>query len=259
MEKILQLAIELSGKAGKELLKQFNNFDRSSVRLKSKHEIVTQSDIISEDIIIKGIKKRFPDHTILSEESGLIKSKGEYMWIVDPLDGTTNFSIHNPLFATSIGVVHNGELVVGVVYAPFLNELYFAVKGAGSFFVGNDFGKRMYVSKIKDGKVLNTFCHGSRHQDIKKALHYYNQQKLNKLDCRQLGSAAIELAYVAMGRTESITIPGANIWDVAAGVILVREAGGRVTDFSNQEWQLQNGDILASNGLIHTSILKALK
>ena len=119
-------------------------------------------------------------------------------------------------------------------------------------------GKKIKPSKVKTGKVLNAFCHSTNPKDIKKAIKYYSYQKLHDFDCRQMGSAAIELAFVASGRIESIMIPGANAWDVSAGALLVREAGGRVTDFSGKKWSLDSRDIFASNGLVHSRLLKVI-
>lgn len=254
-KKIEEVAISAARKTGKILLKDFNNFERSKVELKSLREIITQSDLKSEKLIIKEIKKNFPDHRILSEEAGDNDKKSDYFWIVDPIDGTTNFSIHNPLWAISIGVAYKNEIIFGVVFAPFLDELFIARKKGGAY---KD-GKKIKVSNVKTGKVINTYCHGSNKEDAKKAMMYYGRQKLNNLDCRQLGSASVELAYVAAGRVESIVIPGANSWDVAAGVLLVREAGGRVTDFENKKWTLKSHDIIASNGKVHKDILDVLK
>ncbi|MEA3398590.1 MAG: inositol monophosphatase family protein, partial [Patescibacteria group bacterium] len=236
---------------GKKLLKEYKNFDRDSIHLKSHHEIVTRADLLSEEIIIKRIRTEFPAHQILSEEKGEVGQRADYLWIIDPIDGTTNFSMHNPLWSISIGLVYKREIILGLVYAPVIDELFLAEHGQGVFLNG----KKIAVSSVKDGKVLNTFCHGSKDSDIKKAIKYYREQKLKRLDCRQMGSAAIELAYVACGRIESITIPGANIWDVAAGVLLVQEAGGRVSNFLGQEWNLESKDMLASNGLVHQDIL----
>ena len=119
-------------------------------------------------------------------------------------------------------------------------------------------GQNIKVSKYTQ-KSLHTFCHGRENKHFKVALKYYTYQKLNELDCRQLGSAAIELAYVASGRTESIMIPGANSWDVAAGVLMVREAGGKVTDFKGKEWTLKSSNMLASNGKVHKELLRVIK
>lgn len=258
-EKILKNAVKAAEKAGEYLLKEYAGFDRSLVRLKSHHEIVSKADLNSEEIIIKEIRKTYPSHRILSEERGAIDNSGDFIWIVDPLDGSTNFSMHSPLWAVSIGIgaiLDNGiiEMVAAAVFAPFLQELYYSSKGEGARLNG----KRIAVSKVNRGKVLNTFCHGKDVKDIRQAVRYFGRQKLSGLDCRQLGSASLELAYVAAGRIESIMIPGACLWDVAAGALLVGEAGGKVTDFSNKPWNAADGDMLATNGLVHKEILKII-
>ncbi|MFA4833627.1 MAG: inositol monophosphatase family protein [Patescibacteria group bacterium] len=249
------IAIEAARKAGRVLLREYANFDRSKIELKSSHEILTKADLDAEKIIIKAIKKSFPSHQILSEEAGWTKNKSDYLWIIDPLDGTTNFSMRNPLWSISIALAYNKEIILGIIFIPVLNELYWAEKNKGAY-LNN---KKIKVSKISKGKIINTFCHGHTTKAIKKAIKYYTKQKLNGLDCRQLGSAALELAYVACGRVETIVIPETNPWDVAAGALLVREAGGKVTDFSGRRWSLDNRDIAASNGQVHKSILNVLK
>ncbi|KKR33176.1 MAG: Inositol-1-monophosphatase [Candidatus Falkowbacteria bacterium GW2011_GWF2_39_8] len=268
LNKIKATATRAAKRAGEQLLKEFFKFDRSKIELKSKFEILTKCDLISERIILNEIKKAFPTHAILSEESGSNSIKSEYLWIIDPIDGSTNFSFHNPLWSISIGLAKDNQLICGLVYVPILKELYWAEKNKGAFCNG----KKIKVSNLTDGNAVHTFCHGGTKGDIKTALAYYKKQKLDKLDCRQLGSAAIELAFVASGRTESIMIPGVRIWDIAAGVLLVREAGGQVTDFSGKPWQLEfsdtifknnetssRKDILASNCLVHDEILKVIK
>jgi len=243
------------------LYRRFHNFDRGSVTLKSHHEILTQADLAAEKAILGVLRQAFPDHNILSEEAGDSGKQSDYLWVVDPLDGTTNFSIHDPLFAVSLGLFYKQESYLGLIYAPFLGEFYLAVAGQGSWrYSGPDLrgGKRLQVSRIGADKAVNTFCHGSRQKDIQKAVAYMRKHKLRHLDCRQLGSAALELAYVAGGRTESIAIPGANTWDIAAGVLLVRQAGGKVTDFNGREWSLASRDLLASNGQVHKQLLKML-
>jgi myo-inositol-1(or 4)-monophosphatase len=253
--KIKKVALNAAHVAGKYLMHEFQSFDRSNIKLKSFTQIVTAADLGSEKIIINHIKNNFPQHHILSEEAGEKKSDSDYFWIIDPIDGTTNFTMHNPLWSISIGLAYQGELILGVVYAPMLKELYIAEKGKGAKLNG----KKIKVSQISEGKILNAYCHGSDKKDVKRAIKYYSYQKLQQLDCRQLGSAAIELAFVATGRIESIVIPGLNSWDVAAGILIVREAGGKVTDFKNNEWNLKSKDMLASNRIIHNQIIKALK
>lgn len=249
---VITLAIK---KLGTTLVGNYQSFNRKDIAMKSPHEIVTKYDLLSEKIILAAIHENFPEHAILSEEQGRDKTESEWLWLVDPIDGTTNFSMHNPLWCVIICLLHNDEPMLSVIYAPVLNELFIAKKGQGAF-LNN---KPIKVSEVREGKVINTFCHGSGEAAIKRAVKYYQIQKLNHFDCRQLGSAAIELAYVAAGRIESIMIPDVNIWDVAAGALLVREAGGRVTDLVGQEWNLASKDLIASNGLVHDQILSVVK
>jgi len=254
MNDFKKVAIKAVKKSGKFLLHEYINFDRNKIRFKSHHEIVTRADLMSEEIIIGVIKDNYPHHSFLSEESGASKDKSNYLWVIDPLDGTTNFSMHNPLWSISVSLVKDNEFILGIIYAPFMDEMFVAEKDRGAI-LNN---KKIKVSKNKSGKILSTFCHGTKEIDIKRAIRYYQKQKLAQLDCRQMGSAAIELAFVAAGRTESFVAPGARDWDVAAGVLLVREAGGIVTDFKGEEWQIGSGDILASNGYVHREILKKI-
>ncbi|MFA6392040.1 MAG: inositol monophosphatase family protein [Patescibacteria group bacterium] len=248
-----QVAIRAAREAGASLLKRFHNISSKDVQFKDKHEIVTSEDYRAEKIVLKHIKKNYPDHSVLSEEGGGKKRKSEYLWVVDPLDGTTNYSMGNPLYAVSIAVFKNDEVVLGVVYAPFMKELYVAEKGKGAFLNG----KKLKVSKLSTvGESMLTYCHGHRTEDRKRAIAIYSRLKHDGRDIRQLGAASIELGFVADGRTETIVIPGAHPWDVGAGVLLVREAGGKVTDFKGNEWSLSSKDMLASNGKVHNNLLK---
>lgn len=254
MNQITKIAVKAAEQSGKMLLAEYKRFNRAEAMLKPHNELVTKNDLRSEEIIIGAIQKNFPHHGILSEERGRIQGSDDHIWVIDPIDGTTNFTMRNPLWCISIGVVRDEELESGVVYAPFLDELFVAEKGKGSFLNG----KRISVSRINSGKILNTYCHSRNPRDVKRAIRYYSRQKQAESDCRQMGSAALELCFIAAGRVESFIAPGANDWDVAAGALIVREAGGRVTDFKNREWFLGSGDIAATNGLVHHSILEKL-
>lgn len=253
-KQIKKTAVGAAKLAGAMLKEEYEKFNRKQVILKSHHEILTRADLMSQEIVIREIRKNFSAHGIVSEEKASEKIYGEYAWYIDPIDGTTNFSMHNPLWSISIALAKNDELIFGLIYAPMIEEIYIARAGQGAELNG----RKIFVSKISQGKILNTFCHGSKNSDIKKALAYWRKQKINELDCRQMGSAAIELAYVSAGRVESFVAPGTHDWDVAAGVLLVREAGGRVTDFSGRDWRLGNPDIAASNNKVHKQILKAV-
>ena len=251
-----KIAIKAAKAAGIYLLKNFYRNHRDRATLKFKHEIATKADFGAEKIILNIIKKEFPDHQILSEEAGKNNKKLDFLWVVDPLDGTTNYSMQNPIFSISLGLFYKKEIVLGVVFAPMLRELYVAEKNKGVTLNG----KKIRVSGTRDfHKSLLTFCHGHREKDIRRAIKACNFFKLKGFDTRQLGSAALEMAFVTGGRTESIMIPGAHPWDVAAGTLLVREAGGKVTDFKGKDWNLKSRDMLASNGKIHKHLLKFLR
>jgi len=252
---IKKVALSAVRQVGKRLIKEYEKFNRAEVMLKSHHEILTKCDLMSQEIIINELVKHFPDYGIISEERPAEKNYSEYTWYLDPIDGTTNFSMHNPLWSISLALAKRGELVFGLVDVPMLEEIFMAEAGGGAELNG----RKISVSKIFQSKVLNTFCHGPQDANIKKALAYWRRQKLNELDCRPLGSAAIELSYVAAGRVESFVAPGTHDWDVAAGALLVREAGGKVTDFSGRDWRLGMAEIVASNGKVHRQILGAVR
>lgn len=251
---IKKVALNAVRQSGGMLKREYAKFNRLDVRLKSHHEVLTKADLMSQEIIIKELVKYFPGYGMVSEEKEKTKNYSEYVWYLDPIDGTTNFTMHNPLWTISLALVKNDEIIFGLIYAPILEETYIAQAGQGAELNG----RKISVSAIKEGKVLNTFCHGANNADIKKALAYWRKQKLNELDCRQMGSAALELSYVAAGRVESFVAPGTHDWDVAAGVLLVREAGGKVTDFKGRDWRLGEPNIAASNGKVHAQILRAV-
>jgi len=251
-----RVALSAVAEAGLELKKIYNRPSRINSGLKSKHQIVTRADKLAEKIIFKHLRKSFFDHSILSEEAGLVKKAADYLWIVDPLDGTTNFVMKNPLFSTTLAMVYKNEVVISVIYAPVLAELYVAIKGQGAFYNHH----RLRVSGTRDPKRgFHTYCYGTSQDKFpSQAIDYYQKMFMSGHEIRQLGAATLEFARVARGIADSIVIPGANSWDVAAGALLVREAGGRVTDFKNQPWNLTGSDIIATNGLIHNRLLRLL-
>lgn len=253
---MLKIAIKISQKVGDLLLKEYNNFSRKNISSKSKQEIITTADFIAEKYIISEIKKKFPSHVILSEEMGRTGKKSEYLWIIDPLDGTTNFAMHIPIFAISIALVKNNEVLFSVINAPAMKELYIAQKSKGATCNGK---KNQVSSKNTLKHSFFTYCYGHTQKALKKSLEVSNKLRLSGYATRQLGSAGIELAFVASGRTEAIIIPDISTWDAIPGILLVREAGGRVTDFSGREWTLKSKDMLATNGKVHKELLKIIK
>ncbi|MFH1225961.1 MAG: inositol monophosphatase family protein [bacterium] len=233
---------------GQILIKEFKK-ENLGTRAKGAHDLVNRADFLAEKKILRIIKSRFPRHAILAEESGQNKIRSDYLWLVDPLDGSVNFAMRNPIFSVSIALTYKQEIVVGAVYYPLIDKMFTAVKGQGAFLNG----RRIKVSaKRKVSQSLVNFCGRAP----KSAIKVYGQFKGKALEVRQLGSGAIELAYVAAGYTEAVILPDTNPWDIAAGILLVREAGGQVTNFKGQEWTLKNGPVIATNSLIHQEVLK---
>lgn len=256
-KKELELAKKLASGSGVYLWDVFMNNLKINYKHKSKHEVVTEYDSRIEDNIIKEISERFPNHQYLGEEDGYGEnSESDYLWIIDPIDGTTNFTVKNPLFGISIALAYKGEIVLGVIYIPFSKELFWAEKGKGAY-VNKD---KINVSKTDNLKsAFITYCHGYKDVNVKRMLKAYSHFKVESFEARQLGSAVVEFTWVACGRTDTIFIPGTNAWDVASGAVIVKEAGGGVTDFKNKEWDIKSSDIVASNRLIHDNILDVLK
>lgn len=252
-----QIAIKAACKAGKILMKHYQSLSRADVWKKSEHEIVTKVDMEANRAIIKTIKSKYKNHDFLSEETGLEDNPEKYIWIIDPLDGTTNYTTKYPIFATSIALAYQAKIILGVTYSPITNEIFIAERGKGATLNG----KKIQVSKISAlNKSVITYGYSHSERSYTRAIKIYSRMFERARNVRHYGSATLELAYVAAGRTEAEYLPGKiNIWDVAAGVLLVEEAGGKVTDFKGFECEWGCRDILASNGKIHKDFLKHLK
>jgi myo-inositol-1(or 4)-monophosphatase len=253
LEKAKQVALEAAREAG-EILKQ--NFGKPYwIKDKSLGETLTEIDLKAEEAILKRIRQAFPDHGILAEESGQ-QEKGDWLWVVDPLDGTTNYSINNPFFCTSISLAFQNQTVLGVTLAPMTGELFYAVKGQGSFL--ND--KPISVSQESDlSKLMLSYCNGKSQEDKLEIGRIFSRIKPIARDFDRYRAGALELAFVACGRFGSYMANSQMSWDSSAGALLVREAGGKVTDFSGEEWNIRSQDILASNGMIHDQLLDIIK
>ncbi len=255
---MLQTTISTAKKAGKFLLDNFRK-DFSLIKNRSlAKEISTKYDKEADKIIISEITKKFPAHGLLTEESGLIEnnklSKSEYLWIIDSLDGTSNFSLGNPFFAVSIALMKKSKLVIGVVYAPFLDELYVAEKGKGATLNGRE----IHVSEITELK--NSYlvsCEGGDKSNKRHAqVNYLFHPEIK--DMRKLGSAALEACFVASGRAEAYITFNISSWDVAASILIVEESGGKATDFSGNKWKPVQSDVVISNGILHEKILERI-
>ncbi|MEO6230098.1 MAG: inositol monophosphatase family protein [Ferruginibacter sp.] len=220
------------------------------------NNLVTEADHASEKAIFSVIKEAYPDHFILSEESGAIVMDSNYKWIIDPIDGTVNFANGIPICCVSIGLEYNGELVLGAVYSPFMNELFIGEKGKGATL--ND--KKISVSdKAAIGKsCLATGFPYTYLDNANGPLEVFEKFIRKGIAVRRLGSAAIDLCWVAMGRFDAYFEHKLEAWDSAAGCVIVREAGGMVTDYTGKPYSVYQPQIIASNGKIHDDILRVV-
>ena len=254
---MLSVAREAALEAGKFLKYNLGKVKHIERKLGQETNLVTEIDKQSEALIIKKIKQHYPSHDILAEESGAEKSKSEYRWVIDPLDGTTNFTHGLPIFCVSIGVEHKGILVAGAIYDPSADELFTAEKGGGAYLNG----KRIQVSasdKLINSLLVTGFPYNVKENPGKVVEHFVNMLMVGQ-GVRRLGSAALDLAYVAAGRLDAFWEVFLNPWDKAAGILLVEEAGGKVSDFKNGPANIYDQNTLASNGKIHDQMIEVLR
>ncbi len=240
--------------AGAMLMQYFHQ--GLKIEYKGDADLVTAADRASETMIRERVRAQFPSHDVLGEEQGLSDSGSEYRWYVDPLDGTTNFAHGYPVFCVSMALEHRsngeGERIVGVVYDPTRDELFTAEKGKGARL--ND--KPIHVSKatqLKECLVATGFPSHKRHKNPN--IHFYHQITLRTHGVRRAGSAALDLCNVASGRFDGFWEFNLNPWDTAAGVLIIEEAGGKVTRYDGSPFQLNSRETLATNGLIHEALL----
>ena len=250
MSRYLEVAIEAAQEGGRILMEEFAR--PVHISYKGDVDLVTQADKRSEEAVVRRLRREFPSHAIVAEEGGGSESDSRFRWHVDPLDGTTNFAHHFPWFAVSIGLEEAGELIAGVIYNPAHGELYTAERGEGAYL--NE--RRIHVSQAERLAVslLGTgFPTHKRTQNPN--IHFYWQFTLNSHGVRRVGAAALDLCMVACSRLDGFWEFGLKSWDTAAGALLVREAGGRVTDFSGKAFVPGDYVCLASNGLIHDEMM----
>jgi myo-inositol-1(or 4)-monophosphatase len=253
---LLNFAIQTARDAGYLIAERLGR--SSKVHNKGEIELLTESDLASEKLIIDRIRTFHPRHSILAEESGESaggEQQSEWKWIIDPLDGTTNYAHGYPCFCVSIALEHNGEMELGVVYDPMRDEMFTAERGQGAALNG----RRIHVSQI-DNLNRALLCTGFPY-DVRErsefARHFANFI-MNAQGVRRDGAAALDLAYVACGRFEGFWEEGLKPWDVAAGVLLVEEGGGRVSNYDGSQFIVYHPPILASNGLVHEQMMKVL-
>lgn len=249
MNPYLDVAMEAAREAGRILLAEF---DRPvSISYKGEVDIVTQADRRSEEAVVAKLRTHFPKHSIVAEEGGGSERESNFRWYVDPLDGTTNFAHGYPVFAVSIGLAEGEELLAGVVFNPVSNELFMAARGEGAYL--NQ--KRIQVSrtpKLALSLLGTGFPAHKRMQNPN--IHYYWDFTLRSHGVRRAGAAALDLCSVACGRFDGFWEFGLKPWDTAAGALIVREAGGVVTDFAGRPYRLGEIECVASNGLIHSEM-----
>ena len=245
-------------KASKTLIRDFGEIENLQVSLKGPGDFVTNCDKKVEKILIDELLKARPSYSILSEEIGEINNDDSFKWIIDPIDGTSNFFHGVPHFAISIGLEHNKEIICGIIYDPIKDEMFTAEKGNGSY-MNNQRMRVSSRSKLEDCMIFT----GGPKRDAKNrelALKEYYKFSIKILTpIRKLGSASLDMAYVAAGRCDGFWQRNLNYWDIAAGIILVKEAGGFVTDFNGENEYIQNKTILATNAKINEEMIEVLK
>lgn len=250
----LTAAIEIAKSAGALVRQRFGKSNH--VRTKEDNSFVSEADMVSHDFILQELARAFPDHAILSEESpGALHTAIETKptWVIDPLDGTSNFLSHIPLFAVAIALVENGQTKVGVIYDPMHDELFCAEKEQGTHLNGAP----IFVSKKEVPRGAMLFAgRGYKERDRGRHANIIFALERQTTYFRRLGSATIMLAYVASGRADTVILTGNNPWDTLAGAFLVEEAGGHISDYCGHPWKHTSEDLVATNGLIHPKLIE---
>ncbi|HUB34492.1 MAG TPA: inositol monophosphatase family protein [Bryobacteraceae bacterium] len=247
----LETAVDIAREAGALLARYFER--HVPYEMKGEFDLVTEADRASEGLIVERLRSHFPSHTVVAEEGGGHESPSEYRWFVDPLDGTTNFAHSFPMFNVTLGLARGTEVIAGVIYDPVRQEMFTAERGAGAYLNH----RRIHVStvaRLADSLASTGFPSRKRHHNVN--IHFYYQLAMASHGVRRTGSAAIDLAYVACGRLDFFWEFGLKPWDMAAGTLLVEEAGGRVSDMCGQDHDVTRSEhLLADNGALHGEVL----
>ncbi len=256
MHPMLNIAVRAARSAGNVISRSMARLDSISVQVKERNDFVTEVDRDAENAIIGILRKAYPDHAILAEESGPT-SGNDFQWIIDPLDGTTNFLHGFPQFAVSIALRHKGRLEQAVVYNPLSQELFTATRGDGAML--ND--RRIRVSNRTglEGALLGTGFPFKAQHHLDTYLDMFRALFPQSAGIRRAGAAALDLAYVAAGRLDGFWEIGLSTWDMAAGVLLIQEAGGLSSDFSGGHNHLESGNLVAGNPKVFAEILKTIR
>ena len=253
---MLNTAVKAARKAGSIITRASSDIDRLTIRSKRKNDFVSEVDHAAEEAIIGVLREAYPAHGILAEESGARDIDAEFVWVIDPLDGTTNFLHGFPQYCVSIGLMHKGVPNQAVVFDPNRNELFTASKGVGAYL--ND--RRIRVSKVDkvEDALMGTGFPFREVGHLDDYLRMFRNVTLNCAGVRRPGAAALDLAWVAAGRIDGFWEIGLSPWDMAAGALLVREAGGLIGDLEGEDKFLESGRVVASNGKIFGALLKVL-
>jgi len=242
----LETAAEIAREAGAIVISYGER--KIGFDLKGEYDLVTEADRASERLIVERLRSHFPSHSIVAEEGGGNEGESEYRWYVDPLDGTTNFAHGFPAYNVTMALERSGELIAGVIFDPLRNEMFTAEHGSGAYLNNH----RIHVSKtprIDASLVATGFPSRKRHLNVN--VHFYYQLAMLSHGVRRAGSAALDLAYVACGRLDAFWEFGLNPWDIAAGVLMIREAGGICSDMHGGTLKMRGPHILADNTLLH--------
>ncbi len=256
MHPSLNIAIRAARSAGKLLLRYSDRLDQIQVETKSRNDFVSEMDRAAEATIMQELRSRFPDHAIMAEESGEQGGSSDFQWIIDPLDGTTNYLHGFPQFSVSIAQRYKGVLECGVVYDPLREELFTAARGQGAKL--NDRKLRVANRLSLEGALIGTGFPFRDQRHIDAYLGMFKAMTLATAGIRRPGSAALDLAYVAAGRTDGFWEIGLSPWDCAAGAILILEAGGMITDFAGGNRYLDTGNMIAGNARVHRAMLELI-
>jgi myo-inositol-1(or 4)-monophosphatase len=257
MHPMLNTAVKAARKAGSLITRASFDVDKLTVRRKRQNDFVSEVDHAAEEAIISVLRDAYPDHGILAEESGTRDGDAEYVWVIDPLDGTTNFLHGFPQYCVSIGLLHKGQPTQAVVFDPNRNELFTATKGVGAYL--ND--RRIRVSRVDklEDALMGTGFPFREVGHLDDYLRMFKNVTMATSGIRRPGAAALDLAWVACGRIDGFWEIGLSPWDIAAGALLVREAGGLIGDLDGNEGFIDSGRVVATNPKIFNSLLQVLK
>ena len=256
MHPTLNIAVRAARAAGDIILRYHNQVDLLTIENKSINDLVSEVDKTAEKAIIKEINKAFPKHSILAEESGKTLGDEDFLWIIDPLDGTANFLHGFPQYAVSIALLEKGTTSHAVIYDPFKEELFSASKGEGAYL--NNERIRVSLSNGLKETLIGTGFPFRHPQHLECYLETFKAIYPHVSDIRRAGAAALDLAYVASGRLDGHWEIGLNSWDIAAGALMVKEAGGFIGDFSGRNKYLETGNVVAGNSDVYKQILKKI-